>query len=520
MARRRDRTQVPGGLTRRGAFALGGAGALAAALGGWGCGDGDNEPDLSRAKDPPNVLLIVTDSTRADYVGAYNPDAIAKTPSIDGLARGSLRFTHAVPEAMPTGLVRRALLSGVRTFPMRDWRQTDHLPPTPGWSGIPSDYPLLTRVLSEAGVTTGYATDNPFLVGPVYEDWRRTLDLAAAELSQASYRAYNTPFNRLADRSAVERYLLPELSDTVEVDRLRSYVGWNSLYRTSTRRYSSARVMASGMAMLDEMKHRQPFFLGVDAFDPHEPFDPPQSEYVELFGRKRMGIEKQGIEPIQPFNTPASYVDKLGIDQDTVQVVRQLYAAELSFTDQWIGRLLNHLDELGLADNTVVMYLSDHGVMLGEHDVLGKAAAFPFREIYHVPYLIRDPDGRRAGDSSDYFASTHDVGRTVLSLMGVRIPGAMDGEDLSVLLDGGHPSPRPIFTSCYQDTWIAGDGRWLLLGPDSGQEIHLYDSENDPGQLHDVKDQHPDKVDELWQALSDAAGGTLPVFGHGQVIGG
>lgn len=519
MARRRDRSQA-GGLTRRGAFALGGAGALAAALAGWGCGDRDDDPDLSRAKDPPNVLLIVTDSTRADYVGAYNPDAIAKTPSIDALAKGSLRFTHAVPEAMPTGLVRRALLSGVRTFPMRDWTTTPHLPPTPGWSGIPSSYPLLTRVLSDAGVTTGYATDNPFLVGPVYEGWRRTLDYAAAELSQASYRDYNTPFTRLAPRSAVERYILPELSDTVEVRRLQSYVGWNSLYRTSTRRYSSARVMAAGMAMLDEMKHRQPFFLGVDAFDPHEPFDPPESEYVELFGPERKGIEKQGIEPIIPFDTPASYVDKLGIDEDTVQVVRQLYAAELTFTDSWIGRLLDHLDATGLADNTVVLYLSDHGVMLGEHNVLGKAAAYPFKQIYQVPYLIRDPEGRRAGETSSYFASTHDVARTVLSLMGVRIPGQMDGEDLSLLMDGGHPTPRPYFTSCYQDTYIAGDDRWLLLAPDAGQEIHLYDSLNDPEQLHDVARQNPAKVQELWNALSDAAGGTLPVFGQGQVVGG
>jgi len=519
VARRRDRSESRG-LTRRGAFALGGAGFLAAALGAAGCGDGDDDPDLSRAEDPPNVLLIVTDSTRADFVGAYNPDAIAKTPSIDALARQSLRFTHAVPEAMPTGLVRRALLSGVRTFPMRDWTVTEHLPPTPGWSGIPSGAPLLTRILANAGVTTGYATDNPFLVGPVYEEFRRSLDLSGAELSQASYRDYNTPFTRLAPRSAIERYLLPELSDTVEVRRLQSYVGWNSLYRTSTRRYSSARVMADGMAMLDEMRHRQPFFLGVDAFDPHEPFDPPESEYKELFGSERRGIQKRGIEPIQPFNTPASYVDKLGIDEDTVQVIRQLYAAELTFTDAWIGRLLDHLDALGLADNTVVIYLSDHGVLLGEHDVIGKAAALPFREIYHVPYLIRDPEGRRAGDTSGYFASTHDVAHTVLSLMGVRVPGKMDGEDLSVLMSGHDPSPRPIFTSCYQDTWLAGDEEWLLLGPDSGQERQLFHTAVDPLQRVDVAAQYPDKVEELWHALTDAAGGTLPVFGHGQVVGG
>src|SRR5690606_34015184 len=132
------------------------------------------------------------------------------------------------------------------------------------------------------------------------------------------------------------------------------------------------------------------------AFDPHEPFDPPESDYVKLFGSERRGVQKEGIQPIQPFNTPASYASRLGIDEETLQVVRQLYAGELAFADAWIGRLLQRLDELGLAENTVVIYLSDHGVMLGEHDILGKAAADPYREIYHVPYLIRDPEGRRA----------------------------------------------------------------------------------------------------------------------------
>lgn len=518
MVRRRDGADPRPRLTRRQAFAVAGAGALAAAV--PGCGDGDDEPELERARDAPNVLLIVTDSTRADFVGAYNPDALGPTPSLDALARQSLRFTHAVPEAMPTGLVRRAMLTGMRSFPARDWFVTEGLPAEPGWSAILPHQPLLTRVLSDAGVTTAYATDNPFLVGPVYEQFRRSLDLADADLSQAAYRAFNVPFTRVAPRSAIERYLLPELSDTVEVERLRSYVGWNSLYRTSSRRYSAARVMAGGMAMLDELRDRQPFFLGVDAFDPHEPFDPPESEYVALFGRGREGIQKQGIQPIQPFNTPASFVSELQIDDDTVQVIRQLYAGELTFADAWIGRLLEHLDALGLADNTVVIFLSDHGILLGEHGILGKSTSRPYREIYQVPYLIRDPSGRRAGETSGYFASTHDVARTVLSLMGVRAPGVMDGEDLSVLLSGGQPPPRPVFTACYQDTWLAGDERWLLIAPESGVQRRLYDGEADPRQLHDVADRHPQKVEELWQALSDAAGGTLPVFGHGLVIGG
>ena len=108
-----------GGFTRRGLFGAGASGA--AVLAASACGDDYFEPATDHAKDAPNVLLLFTDSTRADYISHYNPDSLAKTPNIDALARDSLTFSHAVPEAMPTGPARRALLTGVRSFPFRNY---------------------------------------------------------------------------------------------------------------------------------------------------------------------------------------------------------------------------------------------------------------------------------------------------------------------------------------------------------------------------------------------------------------
>src|SRR5690606_25480305 len=122
----------------------------------------------------------------------------------------------------------------------------------------------------------------------------------------------------------------------------------------------------------------------------------------------------------------ASRLEKVDIDEETIQLVRELYAAEVTFVDRWIGKLLNRLDELGLAENTVIYYLSDHGLTLGEHGIIGKSTPRPRREIHHVPYIIHDPSGRRAGDTSRYFASTHDVARTICSFLGVRAPGLMN----------------------------------------------------------------------------------------------
>lgn len=512
-------------LTRRSALKAGAAGA--AALGLSACGD-EYKPRARHDKDAPNVILIVTDSTRADYIGAYNPQARARTPSIDALAREGLLFDYAVPDAMPTGLVRRTLITGMRSFPNRDWVLSPPMPREVGWTRILPHQPMITEVLGNAGIPTAYITDNPFLVGPRYTAFRRTVDIARPDYSQAAYRFANIPFKRPAPRTAIERYLLPALSDTVEVRRLQDYVGWNSLYRIGERNYSAARVMRGGMAALEAFKDRQPFFLAVDSFDPHEPFDGPPL-YVRMIenGRGPIGVQRRGIQPIQPFLTPASRLEKIGLDQETeigretLEVVRDLYAAELTFVDRWIGKLLNKLDDLGLADNTVVYYVSDHGITLGEHGIIGKSTPRPYPEIHHIPYVIRDPERRRAGEREGYFASTHDVARTILSYFGVRAPGLMDGEDLTVLFDGGQPPRRPYYTSCYQETWICGNRDWLMISDTNGDRRELYDLRTDPGATVDVAAQNQPVLDELWAVLVDEAGGTLPQFQDGlEVIGG
>jgi len=506
-------------LTRRRALQTGAAGA--AALGMSACGE-EYATTVGKAKDAPNVLLIITDSTRADYVGAYNPRTRARTANLDALANSGTLFEYSVSGAMPTGLTRREILSGMRGFPCRDWVLSPPLPAEVGWTSILPHQPLLTEVLGQAGVATAYVTDNPFLIGPRYIDFRRTLEIARPDFSQGAYRALNTPFNRPAPRSAIEKYLLPALSNTLEVDRLESHVGWASLYRVGERNYSAARVMRGGMDALDELKDRQPFFLGVDSFDPHEPFDaPPVYVNVEEGGRK-LGIQKtRGILPIQPFLTPASTLRSVDIDPETLELVRDLYAAELSYSDVWIGKLLNKLDDLGLADNTVVYYLSDHGVTLGEHGIIGKSTPRPYPEIHHVPYMIRDPTGRLAGTRNGYFASSYDVARTICSYFGVRAPGLMSGEDLTVLFDGKQPTARPYYTACYKETWICGDRDYVMISNTEGTRRELYDLRVDPGADNDISAGNTDVTDKLWAVLNDEAGGTLPEFKkHIGVVGG
>jgi arylsulfatase A-like enzyme len=495
----------------------GAAGAAALAAGGCDLTDGGSDEPVqkvvTRDEHPMNVLLIVTDSTRRDFVSAYDGDELAHTPNLDGLAKEGLRFDRAVPEAMPTVAVRRALLTGTRSFPFRDWKLAPKLPQFPGWSPIPPYKRIFTEFMDAAGIETAYVTDNPFLIGPRFERFRKTLDVSRPIYEQGEYRSWNIGVvkSRIASRTQIENYLLPALRGTEAEKRIAENVGFNR--GRSGRQLSGARVLTAGMEALKELKDKQPFFLGVDAFDPHEAWNVPTMFKLRFKDHK-------GVEPILPFKTPYSKVEDLEVTEEQVQQVRELYAGELSYIDAWIGRLLNLLDDLKLADRTVVYYLSDHGILLGEHGLMGKANSMLGKEIHSVPYMIRHPEGKRAGDTSDYFVSTHDVAPTILSFQGLVVPGRMDGEDLTVMFDGADPPERPYWTTAYADQVAAGDGRWLLIADNQGKERRLFDTQEDPDEEKNVSGANSEVVNRLWQNLLDDAGGTMPIFGKTGVVSG
>ena len=493
----------------------GAAGAAAAVAGGCAIGDDRDSSAqvVTRDADPYNVLLIVTDSTRRDFVSVYDGDERADTPNLDALAEEGLRFDRAVPEAMPTVAMRRALLTGTRSFPFRDWKVADKLPPFPGWSTIPPHKKVFTEYMQMAGVETAYVTDNPFLVGPRFERFRRTLDISTPIYDQGEYRSWNIGIDhdKIASKEQIENYLLPALTGTEAEKRLKENIGFNRGRRGD--QLAGARVLKESMKALRELKDKQPFFLGVDAFDPHEAWNVPTTFKLRF-------EDHEGVEPILPFKTPYSKVRDLDVTQEQVDRVRELYAAELTYIDAWIGRLLNLLDDLRLMDSTAVYYLSDHGILLGEHGLMGKANSRLGKEITDVPYIIRHPERKRAGETSDWFASSHDVAPTLLSFQGITVPGRMDGEDLTVMFEGADPPERPYWTTSYADHVAAGDGRWLLIADNQGKERRLFDKEADPEENDDVAAANPDVVERLWQSILIDAGGTMPVFGKNGVVRG
>jgi arylsulfatase A-like enzyme len=491
-------------LTRRELLRAGGAGAVGLTVLGASACDRDEPTGGSQARRAQaltgamNVVVVVMDSLRADHVYGSR----ARTDTMDAFARESLRFTRAYPEGMPTIPARRAIMSGRRTYPFRGWRPYKDLPPQPGWEPVDSDGEMFTEYLRGRGWTVGYVTDNPHLLLPVHKRFRRKFDRVDLVDGQVPLR--RKPKRRVS-QAEVDRHLPPSMRGSRSEPRMRAYLAANPRDR-GEEEYLAARVFGSGMSWLEWARAHQPFALVIDSFDAHEPWDAPR-RIIDLYGRPR----SRGVEPIQPFPTPAAQYRELDLTRRVLRRMRQLYAAEVTLVDVWLGHFLTRLADLGLAQSTLVVVVSDHGVLLGEYGWVGKRYSEMHEELTHVPFMIRHPLGKGKASSSDYFASTHDIAPTVLSLLGQGVPDHMDGVDLSPLLDGHPPAARRTYrTSAYNDHVSASDGRWLLISDNRGREKRLYTVRSEHAK---AASRNPAAVRRLWRLIErDAGPKGLPRF--------
>jgi arylsulfatase A-like enzyme len=195
--------------------------------------------------------------------------------------------------------------------------------------------------------------------------------------------------------------------------------------------------------------------------------------------------------------------------------VRDLYAKEVGRVDDAVGRFLHKLDAAGLGDNTVVIFASEGGIGLGEQGVFGHPAGMWHRRVYQAPLLVRDPARRWAGETSSWYASTHDIPTTILSYLDIVAPGKMAGEDLTTLFDDDDLPGRLYFTSGIDTHVVTGDREWLLIGRTDEDRWRLYhlDDEDEPDDIENKTVTAPTVLQGLKQYAIWTAGGTLPEFG-------
>ena len=431
----------------------------------------------------PNILILYTDQQRWDALGV-NGNADIQTPNLDHLAEQGVNFDHYFvqnPVCMPS---RASFLTG--QYPSQ--LGITHM-------GVP--VPENTVTLPHLLKPYGYHTAN---IGKLHFLPHANRD------HRVPHPAYGFDHLEISDEPGVYedayrawvRRQLPDQMDYLSVGLPPMTDTWyRSMNITDTvkHRVEGPRFDFKGaipFAGDDHVTHsafvaeqtiefiqRQsgPFLCIAGFYSPHSPWVVPQ-RYLDMYDPQTLTL------PDYPPEVDAQRVDDHFPDEQ-LRSARHGYYAMVTEVDHHIGRILDVLDQQGLADNTVVVFTSDHGEWLGEHLRYGKS--YPGADaVSRVPLIVRWPDGRLAnGRTIDAIAEGVDVLPTLLDCAGIQVPPHIQGRSLLPVLHGETDSMREAALMEATGWKNLRTRRYRYLIHDDGREM-LWDIENDPGEYRDV----------------------------------
>jgi choline-sulfatase len=447
----------------------------------------------------PNILLFFPDQQRPDWT-QFNPDVPVPTPNIAALAARGTRFTDAICPSPLCAPSRACLAAG---------KEYDRC-------GVPSnsvDYPkdqttFYTR-LREGGYRVlgcgKFDLHKPRATWGLdgktdLQDWGFTdgIDNAGKWDGWMAYAArprgpkdpYYAYLNRLDPPLAQVHY---DDMATRRKDPQQSY-GNTGPTPIPDAHYIDNWIGRNGLALIDATPVGDPWFMQVNFNGPHEPNDITDRMHRGYYGPARI---------IDGFPQPHHGDGEL--NAATHVRVRQNYSALIENIDRMLGLYLRKLEERGELDNTIVVYSSDHGEMLGDHGRWGKNQ--PYQASAGVPLVVAGP-GVRTGSVNDRPQTTLDLTATFLDYAGIARPDDMDSRSLRPVLEADGATHREVVLSGL-DAWrLAYDGRYKLIrgplhkGDDS--DITLFDLEADPQESANVAADHPEVVERLSAHLPKA----------------
>lgn len=442
-----------------------------------------------------NIILLITDTFRYDNLLQRNREMTVHTPQLDRFAAEMAVEVHGFHTgSFPTIPHRTEIATGRTGWPHYGWQPLDL-----------SSRNHIASILGRAGYATQLICDCPHLFPARFD---RGFEAAYHIRGQEGDRPLlhlNDPLTEIMPKSKTRTQ--PEYRGGTLAD----LHDWTNRRPRLESEMFPARTAETAVRWLEENWKSGPFFLWVDFFDPHEPWNPP--EYLV----RRYDPEYAGTPMIHPNYGPS--------DAYTPQELRNLrahYAAEAELVDRWIGRVLQKIDDLQLWDSSVVVVTSDHGMSLGEHRRTGKSNIHEkddrfwpiYPEIAHVPFLVAAP-GLPRGAGVAAFGLPTDFLPTVAELAEVRLepPEPFQGRSMAAVLHDGRGTHRQyVVSGCHarsQDgraprrccTPFVRNERWgyAPIGADGKPE--LYDLAADPLAATDIAERHPDVVRDMHSLL-------------------
>lgn len=434
----------------------------------------------------PNILLVMADQLVADLTGAYG-HPVVRTPNMERLARKGVRFDSAYcpyPVCSPS---RSSLLSGRYASDNSAW---DNATP------LASDIPMLPHYLTTSGYDTALSGKMHFVGADQLHGFakRLTSDMFPGSLAWTPQRDAPKPFvhpgNPDGPPIAIDYVSAGPVqwNEQLQFDEETHYRALEYLRSKRTLRQGSLQVRRE-----EEAEARSPWFLVASYHHPHEPFQPPH-KYWEMYA-------DTDVQPVRvdaagaPRSVMDDWVDvlhgsqKVDMDEDAFVRMRRAYYALVTYIDDKLGELLDALEECGLSDDTVVIFTSDHGDMLGERGMVQKRVFYEWSA--RVPLVVAGPGVGRQGHVCDTPVSLVDIVPTVCDMVGIE-PVAPAGRSLVPLLADDEVDRGPVFVEyhsegVYAPCFMYRSGRYkYVYVHDHGHQ--LFDLEADPDEIHDLSE--------------------------------
>ncbi len=424
------------------------------------------------AEKRPNVLFIAVDDMNAD-LGCYG-HPLVKSPSIDRLAKEGVRFDRAYCQFPLCSPSRSSLMTGLRPDTTRVFDLQYHFR-----QGLP-DVVTLSQLFGKNGY---YAAR----VGKIYH-YGNPGQIGTSGLDDpASWQEFYNPAGR--DHTALELDVIRYTGK--KGGGLGSSMAYLNDKPGKDDEHTDGKVATQAIELLKKHKD-EPFFLAVGFYKPHCPWITPGG-YFERYSMDAMklpeiapGFKDSVPAPALASTKPWPY---FGITPDQARECKLAYYAAISFVDAQIGRVLDELDRLGLRENTIVVFWSDHGYHLGEHGLWFKQSCF--EESARVPVIIAPPGMKNAGKACARTVELLDLYPTLADLAGLAPPKGLEGVSLRPLLENPAAEwTRPAFTQV-QRGGFAGHSvrtdRWRYTEWDfEAKGNELYDHDADPQEVHNL----------------------------------
>lgn len=446
----------------------------------------------------PNVLFLFPDQLRWDWIGCHGSVPV-RTPHIDALAARGVRFTQCRSNSPLCGPARACLAMGLRYGRTGVWGNGED---------VPRDAITCFRLLREAGYHTMTCGKNDLHKGTGDFDvsgWTARLGdygFSAAidqrgKMNAGAAAGWDEPsdyYTQWLEQRGLRRMHHEDYVRRREEARHYASTWPSPLPRES---YSDDVTGAAALKLLDAAPTGKPWMLWVNFPGPHDPFDPPAA-------LRRRYDDVHFPMPVKP---EATIVNPRG---QTValdhQQLRRNYAACIEGIDEWVGRIVRTVERRGELANTVIVFSSDHGEMLGDHGRFQKSV--PWEGSVRVPLIAAGP-GVVRGVVSDALVELVDLSATLLELAGLQAPRDWDSRSLRPVLEGATSAHRDVQCVMLRRWRMACDGQWKLVEHRDGEPA-LYDRLTDRDELRNVAVANPSVVAWLGGWLRETFGDVWP----------